>query len=153
MRFVTKDIDLYLQAKEYVDTALIPLMPVTWGSQSKNAASIAEFMNIMTMEIERQFKGRIVLFPPFTYLMGEDEAARLQRLGEWEAEIKENGMKHILFFTSDSAWKSAEDKLESELIWFPSLPLEHVEEKYLQSIIGDQMKQLMPVFMNKWSRG
>ncbi len=153
MKWVTRDIDLYLQAKEYVDTAVIPLIPVTWENDVKTTVAMGEFITILTNEMERQFKGRIILFPPFTYTAGESVESRIERLTTWTSELSERGMKYFFFVSSDSVWKHHEEQLESgSLIWLPSLPLEYVEEKYKQAMLQDQMKQLITIFMSIWQK-
>ncbi|QOR65255.1 YpiF family protein [Cytobacillus suaedae] len=153
MKWVTRDMDLYLQAKEYVDTAVIPLVPATWDHDVKTTVAMGEFITILTNEMERQFKGRIILFPPFTYTARESVESRIERLTTWTSELSEKGMKYFFFVSSDSVWKQSEEKLETgSLIWLPSLPLEYVEEKYKQAMLQDQMKQLITIFMSIWQK-
>ena len=153
MKWITKDIDLYLQAKEYVDSAVIPLLPVTWEQDMKSTVAMGEFISVLTTEIERQFKGRIILFPPFTYTARESIEERLERLAVWTMELTDKGIKHFFFVTSDSLWKQHEEKVDTgTLIWLPTLPLEYVEEKYKQTMIQDQMKQLITIFMTIWQK-
>ncbi|MCS0542809.1 YpiF family protein, partial [Aeromonas veronii] len=61
-------------------------------------------------------------------------------------------MKHTIFITSDSSWKQVESDINGSLIWLPTLPLEYVEEKYKQTMLQDQMKQLVTLFTNIWQR-
>jgi hypothetical protein len=152
MKWVTKDIDIYLQAKEYVDTAVIPLIPISWAQDLKSTVALGEFITILSGEIERQFKGRVILFPPFTYSTKESLESRLDRMKSLSEEIREGGLKHFIFITSDSAWKQIEQDMPGELIWIPSLPLEYVEDKYKQKMIQDQMKQLITIFMTIWQK-
>lgn len=150
MKWVTKDIDMYLQAREYVDTAIIPLVPLSWSNDLKTTVVMGEFISIMANEIERQFKGRLVLFPPFTYRKLDSIDLHFERLSLWAAELTENGMKHIFYLTSDSDWKQVESQMGQTLVWLPTIPLEHVDEQYKRSLINDQMNQLMPIFINEW---
>ena len=59
MKWTAKDLDMYVQAKEYVDTLLIPLVPLSFGERIKKSGSMNEFITILSMEIEKQMKGRI----------------------------------------------------------------------------------------------
>ncbi|WP_010284165.1 YpiF family protein [Bacillus timonensis] len=152
MKWVTKDIDVYLQAKEYVDTAVIPLIPVSLEGNVKNTVSMGEFITILSNEVERQFKGRIILFPAFTYSNGEELEMAKTRLNQWSSDLNGEGMKHTIFITSDSSWKQVENDLNGSLIWLPTLPLEYVEEKYKQTMLQDQMKQLVTLFTNIWQK-
>lgn len=150
MKWTTKDIDLYLQSKEYVDTAVIPLIPITWTSNIKKTIEIGEFTGILSNEIERQFKGRMILYPAFTYSEKEGQNQSLERLQTWSDEILANGLKHIVYVTADSQWKSYENDLTGTIISLPAIPLEHLDEKLKQSMFQDQMKSLITLFMKIW---
>ncbi|WP_078546099.1 YpiF family protein [Litchfieldia alkalitelluris] len=150
MKWTTNDINLYLQSKEYVDTAVIPLIPVSWSSNVKKTIEIGEFTSILSHEIERQFKGRLILYPAFTYSEKEGRTQSLARLQTWSDEILTNGLKHIVYVTADSQWKGYENELAGTIISLPSIPLEHLDEKLKQSMFQDQMKSLITLFMRIW---
>jgi hypothetical protein len=150
LKWTTKDIDLYLQSKEYVDTTVIPLVPVSFENNLKKTVEIGEFTFILSQEIERQFKGRVVLFPAFTYTEAEGIDTALARLSSWSHESSISGFKHMIFITSDSRWKQHEADLEGSLISIPALPLEHLDDRLKQSLLQDQMKSLITIFMKIW---
>ncbi|MBD8070236.1 YpiF family protein [Bacillus sp. PS06] len=150
MKWTTKDIDLYLQSKEYVDTLILPLIPVTWGNHLKQTVEAGEFATVITQEIERQFKGRVVLSPAFTYTDSEGTEAALTRLNTWSQDASLNGFRHVFLITTAQEWKSFESELKGSLISFPSLPLEHLDHQLRQSILQDQIKGLITIFMDKW---
>ncbi len=150
MKWQAKEMDTYLQAKEYVDTALIPLIPVSWQSDLKSTVAMGEFISIITLELERQFQGRVIHFPPFTYLRSEELTDRMARIKKWIDELTNGGITHIIFLTSDGEWKISEQELEGMLIWLPTIPLEHMETSYKRDVVADQLKQLIPIMANKW---
>lgn len=150
MKWQAKEMDTYLQSKEYVDTAIIPLIPVSWQSDVKSTVAMGEFISIITLEVEKQFQGRVIHFPPFTYVKSEDLATRVARLQKWIVELMSGGIVHIIFLTSDGEWKISEQELEGMLIWLPTIPLEHMETSYKRDVIADQLKQLIPIMTNKW---
>jgi Protein of unknown function (DUF2487). len=68
MFWTSKDIDEFLKQKEFIDTALVPLVILEGKDLGiKQSASGAEFLMSLTNFIEQQFKGRIVLTSPITY--------------------------------------------------------------------------------------
>lgn len=150
MKWISKDIETYLSAKEYVDTAVIPLYSVTFGNEMSQSASNAEFITLLTNYLERQFTGRLVLFPPFTYLKNDDSENIVNQLKNWEENIEKNEFKHIFYITSESDWKIHEDKLTGSLIWLPSLPLGTLNDQQKNSMIESQVKQLLDLFIRKW---
>ncbi|GAE25063.1 TPR repeat protein [Halalkalibacter wakoensis JCM 9140] len=150
MKWQATEMDTYLQAKEYVDTAIIPLIPLSWQKDVKQTVAMGEFISIITMEVEKQFHGRVVQFPGFTYVKTEDMNSRLARIDSWVDELKKGGMNHIIFLTSDGEWKAKENELEGMLLWLPTIPLEHMDNQHKKDVINDQMKQMIPILTNQW---
>ncbi|MFN7252221.1 MAG: YpiF family protein [Anaerobacillus sp.] len=152
MKWQAKEVDLYLQAKEYVDTAIIPLVPISWGDELKSTVQMGEFITLISDELERQFKGRVFQFPSFTYLKSEKLEERLLRLNAFDEHLKSNGISHIIFLTSDVEWKQIEAKMNDTLLWIPSIPLEHMEQKYKMETLSSQIKQMLPIITSKWQK-
>ncbi|MBM6619848.1 YpiF family protein [Bacillus suaedaesalsae] len=151
MKWMTTDVDLYIQSKQYVDTAIIPLIPVDFSEGMKNKVLEGEFITILSNEIERQFKGRMFLFPPITYLSEETNLFNdLERLKDWKMLAITKGFKHVIFLTSDAAWKEHEQVLESSLICLSPIPLEHVDGNLKQQIMTDQVQALVPLLLKAW---
>ncbi|PAE43777.1 YpiF family protein [Bacillus sp. 7884-1] len=150
MKWVSKDIETYLTAKEYVDTAVIPVISVSFGDEMMQSASSAEFITLLTSYLERQFTGRLLLLPPFTYLKSDHPEDIIQQMKKWEENIEKNEFKHIFYITSESDWKIYEKELTGSLIWLPSLPLEHLNDQQKISMIESQVKQLLSLFTQKW---
>lgn len=150
MKWNPQDIDVYTQSKEFVDTALVPLLPVTFGDEMKQAAAMAEFINLLTMQLERQFRGRLLLLPGFTYLKSLEEDKLANNLARWENEILSQGFSHIFYVTSDIEWKSREKQLSGSLLWLPTVSFGTMKEQEKMAVIEDQVKQLLSLFIQKW---
>jgi hypothetical protein len=150
MKWVSKDIETYSTAKEYVDTAVIPIYSVSFGNEMKQSASNAEFITLLTTYLERQFTGRLLLVPPFTYLKSDNQEDILQQLKKWEENIEKSEFKHIFYITTEIDWKNFEKELTGSLIWLPSLPLEHLNDSQKISMVESQVKQLLSLFTQKW---
>jgi hypothetical protein len=151
MNWNVKDIEVFETEKEYIDTAVIPMIPIDFIKNIKSSATQTEFISLLTFHLERQFKGRMIITPPFTYLMGSNEG-NVGEVRKWDARMKESGVKHVFFLTSDSDWKKTEEAFNDQLIWIPSIPLEHLDEQYKHSIMEDQVKQLLNVIVQKWQK-
>jgi len=149
MKWTSKDMSQYVQSKEYIDTAVIPLIPISFEAEIKTMASHGEYITILSHELERQFKGRVILLPSYSYLHKNTLESKVEQLNDFVAHIK-NDMKHVFLLTSDSVWSQKEQELEGKLVWLPAIPLEDMEEKYKQKIIQNQMNQLLPMFIQKW---
>ncbi|GAA1371809.1 MULTISPECIES: YpiF family protein [Peribacillus] len=148
MKWTAKDLDMYMQSKEYVDTVLIPLVPLSFKGQMKQTGSMNEFLTILSLEIEKQMKGRILLLPTFHYL--SDEMDKVERLKRWANEVKENDFEHVFFLTSDFGWKKEERELENNLVWIPAIPLEGLEIEQAREMINQQVLQILDIFSYNW---
>ncbi|MES1038463.1 YpiF family protein [Peribacillus simplex] len=148
MKWTAKDLDMYMQSKEYVDTVLIPLVPLSFRGQMKQTGSMNEFLTILSLEIEKQMKGRILLLPTFHYL--SDELDKVERLKRWANEVKENNFEHVFFLTSDFEWKKEERELENNLVWIPAIPLEGLEIEQAREMIHQQVIQILDIFSYNW---
>ncbi|MDN4527642.1 YpiF family protein [Fictibacillus fluitans] len=150
MKWSSGNITVYQQSKEFVDTAIIPLLPLSFGSSMRTSASMADYSTLIGEETERQLHGRLFLLPPFTYLMEEDSETLMLRLHSWVKELKAEGLRHVYFLTSDSQWKKREQELGETLLWLPVIPMETMDEDYREEIVKEQVKQLFQVILHKW---
>jgi hypothetical protein len=151
MKWTVNDVEMYEKEKEYIDTAVVPLIPLTLSSGAKAVVSAGEFVQLLTNEIERQLKGRLFLLPPFTYFTTEQREERIRRLIAWTNELKENGMRHVFYVTCDRDWKDAETELSGTLFSLPVIPFEHMDEAYKQQIVREQTSKLLSAFISQWS--
>ncbi|KMM38170.1 YpiF family protein [Guptibacillus hwajinpoensis] len=150
MRWTESDIAIYEKEREYVDTAVLPLLPISMTSSVKTIVSMGEYITIISGELERQLKGRLLLMPAFTYLQSEDSETRVERLKQVEEELYKGGIKHIITLSADVDWKQSESKLSSALLWMPAIPLEHMDEQYKMETISAQVKQVLQFVTNTW---
>lgn len=147
MNWNAKDIDTYLQQKDYIDTLLVPLLKIeTTPEALKNSASSAEFLMHLSNFIETQFKGRMMVLPPVTYTQSTDLSVMAETL---EVDFRQLSFKHIFYLTTDRNWTSEE--IAGEIIWIPSIPLESMDPQLRQSIIEDQLRQVLPTLTKKWT--
>ncbi|WP_071459959.1 YpiF family protein [Bacillus massilinigeriensis] len=149
MKWVPADIEMYLQAAEYVDTAIIPLLPIDLEDGMKDSATKTEFATLLSGFLERQFRGRVILMPGIPYQKGMEDNV-LPQLEEWNKSLGKVSLRHVFFITSDLAWKQREDKIGGNLLWVPSLPLQQMDERSKTAALEDQAAQLMSLFAQKW---
>jgi hypothetical protein len=150
MKWITEDVDMFLKEKDYVDTALLPIVPFDFKTNVQSTAAMGEYILVLTQEMERQFKGRLLLLPSFTYLKGKDIQIYKNEIVKWVQHLKEQGFQHIFLMTSDNEWRKVEQDLQNMLLWLPALPLENLDDQYKFKVIQDRVKQLIPLFIEKW---
>ena len=69
MKWIVKDVEQFEQAREYVDTGVIPLLSISAAKEMKMVVEQGEFIELLSTELEREYKGRVLLLPAFTYLV------------------------------------------------------------------------------------
>ncbi|CAM3720135.1 YpiF family protein [Alkalicoccus chagannorensis] len=149
MKWTNADADLYQKAKEYVDTAVIPLVPAAGGKKLEESIMMGEFVEHLTDYLERQYKGRVFLLPSFTYLRGETGAA--DRLREWTYHFEEEGFQHFLFVTADMAWRQERMEDAGELVWLPAFDVSGLDGAQRRQAVEQQAQQIIPLMTGKWS--
>jgi len=151
MKWIPQEVETYLNAKEFVDTAVIPIYSLSFGEEMKQSAAAFEFISLLTGYLERQFTGRILLFPPFTYLKNNNMDLVISELLKWEETALKSEFKHILYITSELDWRMYENRIGGSLIWLPALPLGNMSESQKIELVDSQVKQLLSIFTQKWS--
>jgi hypothetical protein len=148
MKWNVKDVEMFIEAKEYVDTVLVPLIPITFNDQMKQLTSASDFMAILSMEIEKNCKGRILLAPTFYYVNGDEK--KVEGIQNWIMELHQAKFKHIYFLTSDMNWKKDENNLSGLLLWIPTISLERLEIEQAREVMKQQVKQIVDIFTINW---
>lgn len=148
MNWNGKDTALFTQQKEYIDTAIVPLVSADFGQGIIQSAEQYEFIQLLVTFIEKQFKGRLLVTPPHSYL--PEQSTKETETAKWARKLQEAGFTHIFFFTSDSFWRGLEEKLGASVIWVPSVPLGDMEDGIKYSLIENQAKQIVNIIVEKW---
>ena len=108
-----------------------------------------EFIEALSMELEREYKGRVLLLPAFTYLV-ESQRMEKDRLQEWTDHLQRQGFKHIAYVTSDFSWKEDMRDVQGDLFWFPSLSLEQFSDQAKREVIRAHIKNIMEMLEERW---
>ncbi|MGM9987501.1 MAG: DUF2487 family protein [Bacillaceae bacterium] len=144
MNWTVHDYLQWDQSKEYIDTVIIPLIPIRWGSLDD--INDADYMNQLIVGIEREYRGRIIASLPFTY-GNESIENRWERLNEIAQSIKETGVSHVIFLTCDESWK----KQQEDVLYIRPISLQGMKEELLREIIKVQVETLQNEFTKKWN--
>lgn len=152
MKWKKSDIEKYNQAKEYIDTTIIPLIPFSMSDdeEAENNAFQSELLTIITNEIEKELTGRILLMPSFYYVKNSESVSETDRLNSWTDEVLKQEFKHIFYITFDSSWKKDEKHLKGNLIWLPAVSIGELHSKETQPVIRDQTKQMIELIRSYW---
>ncbi|MGD6815770.1 DUF2487 family protein [Metabacillus sp. 84] len=146
MKWAAADAIALEKEKEYIDTIVVPLIPAGADPSILQNVYNGEFITLLSEELERQFRGRLVLSPPFTYLPGEKNAA--ERILEWKESLSR--FPYILLLTSDPNWKTTSGVLGNELIWIPSIPMENIDRNAAGQVLDSHLQQIMNILLQFW---
>lgn len=152
MRWRKIDLEKYVQAKEYVDTILLPLVPFRLGNdeEAQKNSFQEEVMDIFAHEIEQELSGRVMLIPSYYYLKNEAKETEAERINQWVEDAKLQPFQHIVLLTFDSAWKKVEQELHGNLLWLPGMQTGDFQSKEMQQLIRDQIGQLSEIIRSYW---
>lgn len=148
MYFNANDVTSFMAQKEFIDTAIVPLVSIDLTSEKmKQSGAEADFLLSLTSFIEQQFKGRLILLPPFSYSASMKNEELPQKL---ESQLHNAGFKHVFFITCDHFWTNIGEVVN--VIWLPAIPLESMDKGVKNSILEDQLRQVIPTFSTKWAQ-
>ncbi|HWK24702.1 MAG TPA: YpiF family protein [Ureibacillus sp.] len=146
MFFKVNDVQQFQAQKDFIDTALVPLLSLDFKEEKiQQSSSATEFILSLTAFVEQQFKGRLMLVPPFSYTDQTKAGLPVSLLKE---ELINAGFKHVIFITSDHSWTSFSEQID--VIWLPSIPLESMDVGVKKSVLEDQLKQIIPFLTSRW---
>ncbi|MFC7685116.1 YpiF family protein [Ureibacillus sp. GCM10028918] len=146
MFFNVNDVQQFQSQKDFIDTALVPLLALDFDdARIKQSSSAAEYLMSLTAFVEQQFKGRLMLVPPFSYTEQTKPGLSVNSLKE---DLQKAGFKHVIFITSDYTWTSFSE--EVDVIWLPAIPLESMDKGVKKTVLEEQLKQIIPVLTSKW---
>lgn len=153
MQWTSGGLKKYAQAKEYVDTLLIPLVPFQLSNDTLmlEKAFQREFLSLFSKEIERELTGRILLTPDYTYLSTTNKTIEINRINEWILDVQTQPFHHILFLTLDAGWKKHEQDLSGDLFWFLGMRKGDIHSKEMGVLIRDQVEQIIDLIRADWS--
>lgn len=152
MKWKKSDLNQYKQAKEYVDTILIPLVPFHLDNDKdiEKSAFKNEVLSAFTNEIENELSGRLMLIPSYYYLKKADKEMETARLNTWVEEVQKQPFTHVFFVTFDGTWKKNEQTMQGTLLWLPGLHSGDLHSKEMHALIRDQVEQIGELIRSYW---
>lgn len=147
------DLELFHKEKDYIDTVILPFVPIEWGSDMGRTVQEGRFSLILGEETEHQLKGRVILSPPFTYLKSQSLDDKIAQFHHWIREIRKDSIKFIVCITSDPSWHSFfQDINESGLVnvWLPAVPFDHLNSTHQQDYLDENVGQIIKKMTHAW---
>jgi len=150
MKWIKDDVTKYVSAKEYIDTIILPLIPVDMVHDLDKNAFQNESLTLLTKELEKELTGRTMLAPTYYYIKSNDLSQELNRLNNWIDNFQEQPFKHVFLITFDATWKKNEQALKGSLIWLPSIPQGNLYTQEMHQLIREQVNQIGELIHAYW---
>ncbi|CDO02046.1 TPR repeat protein [Oceanobacillus picturae] len=152
MKWKKNDIIQYMEAKDFIDSVLIPLVPFQVSDDNTLPSSTfqSEVIQILANEIEKELTGRVLLTPPLHYLKNTNKETEVSRLNQWVQDVKQQPFEHVFFLTFDSGWKKLEKDLDGTLLWLPGSKSGNLQSAEMRAVIKDQVDQLGELIRSYW---
>lgn len=152
MKWTSEDLQKYVQAKEYIDTAIVPVLGFQMVEEKimEKEALQKEVLSIYTNEIEKELSGRILLTPPYNYIKSKDITDEITRLNKWIEHIKEQPFTSVFILTFDNQWKKHEKEIDGDLLWFPSVQTGNIKSEETIKMIRNQVEQISELIRSYW---
>lgn len=152
MKWFHEDVKKYKTAKEYIDTAIIPLQAfqLTDEQTLEDDAFQREVLSIYAQEIEKELSGRMMLTPTYNYMKFASSESELARLNEWVKHLQEQPFKTIFVMTFDMEWKKNEKGLDANLLWLPGIKKGNIRSEETIQVIRSQVEQISELIRSYW---
>lgn len=151
MKWNANDLEKYNEAKEYIDTAIVPLQKF----QIENEATVVEeafqreVLTLFSFEIEKELSGRVLLTPEFNYIPSHFER-EVERLNDWIDQLKKQPFETIILMTFDSGWNRYNKQLNGELLWLPSVQTGDISSPEMKTVLSNQIRQISEHVRSFW---
>lgn len=142
MLYTSKDLKLLKNEIEFIDTAVIPLVSIDMTNEAAKHSSNIELIQMVTMQIEKQFKGRLLITPLITTINDRTGMA-----SDYSEQLLEYGFKKIIVITHLKV-----DFESYDVIKLNEIPLENMSPDMVNELVGDEVKKVMKSIISIWNR-
>lgn len=152
MKWKTDDLKKYVQAKEYIDTVIIPLQPFHFSEESslEKDAFLRESLAVFSNDIEKELSGRVMLTPTYNYAKFSNIEDEVARLNDWIKEIEKQPFSTVFILTFETAWKKNESAINGNLLWLPGISSGDINSKETITVIRNQVEQISELIRSYW---
>lgn len=142
MLFNYRDLKDISHQLEYIDTVIVPVIDVDYRGRLMDIVDKYEIIQYVTMGVENQFKGRVLLAPP---VQVQEDMTTAVVIGE---QLKSFGMKNILFVTPPTV------SIDASFAQFKVdiFPLATMDDEMRQEMVQTQVKSLMKSIISMWNK-
>lgn len=125
---------------EFVDTAVIPFVSADLDEQALTHANDIELVQLVTIQLEKQFKGRIFITPAMTTVLSGTEV-----LKQYQKQLYDYGFKNVVILTH----LNLDDEFNS--IRLNQIPLQDMSSDIKFDLVNDEVKKVMKSIISIWN--
>ncbi len=151
MKWDKDDLKVYYKSKEYVDTVCIPLAPISYEKEEEAVKLSNQYqsLQLLSTELERNYVGRMMLSPLYTYKKDKNMEMEIKRMNQWIHDFQAD-FKHVFLLTFDVNWRKQEKDLDGQLIWLPATSIEAQPTELTKKWIQEQISQISELIQSYW---
>ena len=127
---------------EFIDTAIVPLVNIDFNNEVQNNANNLELMQFITIQLEKQLKGRLMITPVLT-LIGDN----YDNIEEYKTQLLDYGFKNIVLLSY-----TALELDDVSTIKVNSIPISDMDNDMKLSIINDEVKSVIKEIILVWNK-
>lgn len=142
MLYNQKDLKVLEDEIEFIDTAVIPFASMDMDMRAPVHAGNLELLQIVSVQLEKQFKGRLLITPP---LMTVGEETSL--LNAYVEQLRDYGFKKIIVLTHIQTELETVNKIRIN-----EIPLENMSDDMKMEMINDEVKSVMKSVISIWNQ-
>lgn len=141
MLYNHQDLNVLKDEIEFVDTAVIPFAYGDMDENPKMHASDMEMMQMITVHLEKQFKGRLFITPAVVTVNGITAVAE-----HYSEQLRDYGFKKIIILSHNVPQIEGTHGIQLNHI-----PLEDMSADMKMSLIDDEVKDTMKQIIAVWN--
>lgn len=142
MLYNNRDLRVLKEEIEFVDTAIVPVMSVDFNNNLLHHANNLELIQHVTVQLEKQLKGRLMITPALTTVGGNIDA-----LETYKNQLTEYGFKKVVSLSFDDI-----DIDGVHNIKINSIPIGDMDAEMKISIINDEVKTVIKQIISVWNQ-
>ena len=142
MLYNQNDLKILKDEIEFVDTAVIPFASSDMNVHASLNSSNIEMLQLVSMQLEKQFKGRLLITPMMTTV---DE--NISVLASYAKQLRTYGFKNIVVLTHLKA-----EIDDAHRIKLNEIPLENMSNEMKIEMINEEVKTVMKSVISIWNK-
>lgn len=142
MLFNTQDLRVLKDEIEFIDTAIVPVVSIAFDNEVLTHANNLELMQLISIQLEKQLKGRLMITPAFTTVTDDHTS-----LIAYKDQLKSYGFKNVVSIAYQDIELDGLDHIRVN-----SIPISDMDNEMKISIINDEVKSVIKQIIGVWNQ-